>query len=347
MRGRIGLSTLVLLVGTAAADVGGFKHKIPERFLPMDQLLPLETGVPVARDQPLEFDLAAGVPLAGCPAGMWSGTVRYLGHAGGAIDYTGEMYRCFAFGRGTARYPDGSRYEGTVAAYLDGAVESLTTDNVRMAVREGAGRHVRPDGEVMQRIFLRGVASEEAYAPRLARFAQARDRLGLLASDAKFQAVSLEREQRARAEREAQQRAAAAAEAARRDAQERIRAEQARLAQLAPAPTASAGQGGALAASGAEAIVAGGDGVIALPGLPGPARTLADRCFQLFNAFAGDGMKVGRCVGDPRSYASAGALREKERSCVAAVESVSQPARLAYRAECGKARPTDGGASRQ
>lgn len=339
MRDRFVPLLLLSITLGSAAQPDGFKHRIPDRFRPMDRMLTLETGAPVSRTEAIEFDLATGVPLARCPRGLWSGDVRYIGHAGGTVDWSGEMFLCFAFGKGTARFPDGSRYEGMVAAYLDGGVDLLNAENVRMVVREGNGRHIRPDGEVVQKVFLRGVATDDVHAPRLAAFLAARDRLSLLASDAKFQQVARERQARIQAEREAAARIeresherAAAAEAARR-----------RQDEAATQPYGSP-------------PVVGGPVATAAPGRD-PARpvtsavaggtTAADRCFRLFNQFAADGMKVGRCVGDPQSYGSASAMREKERSCYAEVAAASRSARAEYREVCGKARATEGGVTRK
>ena len=86
--------------------------------------------------------------------------VEAVKKASGDIEYTGQMYRCFTHGSGTARYPDGSSYTGQVSAYLSGDGDRLDANNVRMAVREGNGQHTRADGNVVSRTFKRGVATD-------------------------------------------------------------------------------------------------------------------------------------------------------------------------------------------
>lgn len=153
----------------AAAGPAEFKHKVPDEFRPLDKVLPLETGPLVARSA-IDFDLAEGTTIDDCPQGVWTGSVRYLGHAGGTVEYTGTFLRCFPFGSGEVRYPDGSTYLGQVNSYVLGDASTLDARNSRMAVREGRGRFTRADGTVADRSFKRGTAADSADDGRIVAF---------------------------------------------------------------------------------------------------------------------------------------------------------------------------------
>lgn len=152
----------------AAASAGAGPADVPAGFVPLDVALKLEdrTG---GFMHPDTIDLAWGVSMISCPTGPWRGTVRFVGHAGGDIEYTGDMYGCFTFGRGEARYADGSRYTGSVNAYVAPGLDDfsrLTTDGVRMAVPEGLGTAAVVGVAAQQRAFVRGVPSVDAKDPR-------------------------------------------------------------------------------------------------------------------------------------------------------------------------------------
>lgn len=157
------VALIAALWATAASAADGYAHKVPEGFKPLDKVMAIDANA-AGSAGPATIDLGWGATAGQCPTGAWTGTVRFVGHAGGDIEYTGQMYRCFTYGTGTARYPDGSSYTGRVSAYLTGDGERLDTNNVRMAVREGSGQHTRADGTVVSRTFSRGVAGDAAAA---------------------------------------------------------------------------------------------------------------------------------------------------------------------------------------
>lgn len=162
-------AALALGALTVHAAETGFQHKPPEGFKPIDKVLPLETG-PLGARAPIEFDFAEGTPLDQCPAGLWQGTVTFVGHVGGDVEFTGTFLRCFPFGEGEARYPDGSTYVGMVNSYTLGDLAHLDASNTRMAVREGSGTHTRADGAVVNKAFKRGTPIDDRNDPRILAF---------------------------------------------------------------------------------------------------------------------------------------------------------------------------------
>lgn len=168
-RAVLACAALVGAMAVWAAGDEGFSHKPPEAFKPVDKVLPLESG-PREAYEPFDLDLAAGVALEGCPAGVWDGKVRFLNHVGGTVEWRGQFLRCFPFGEGVALYPDGSTYTGTVASYLADDGKVLTAATVRMAVREGRGAHLRADGKASDGLFKRGAPAEGEGDGRLKAF---------------------------------------------------------------------------------------------------------------------------------------------------------------------------------
>lgn len=173
------LCTAVAFVAMAG-PAAGFKHKVPDAFQPLDEVLPMASG-PLEQRDPLEFDLAAGGALAQCPPGLWTGSVTYRGHAGGDVEYTGTFLRCFPFGTGKVRYPDGTSYEGQVNSYVQGDLTRFDATNTRMATREGRGRFTKADGKVLDRSFVGGTAADDANDARIVAFRSALARLEPLA----------------------------------------------------------------------------------------------------------------------------------------------------------------------
>ena len=173
----------------SAGQAAKFEQVPPKEFRPLDLALRLDSGVAAKRDHET-FDLAAGIALASCPTGAWSGRATFTGLAGGTIEWQGRLWRCFPFGDGTATYPNGTRHTGTVNSYLrspaapglllGAAAEAFRLDasSVRMAVREGKGSFTRADGSTLQGEFLRGEPLdpkdvEDEQALRLKAFAAA------------------------------------------------------------------------------------------------------------------------------------------------------------------------------
>ncbi len=166
-----------------------FAQAPPEGFRPLDVAVVLDTGAPTTRDA-LQVDLATGITLGSCPAGVWNGRASFVGHAGGTLEWEGRFWRCFPFGAGVAVYPNGTRHNGTVNGYLRSPAAPglllgpaalafrLDADSVRLAVREGRGGFTRADGSVLQAEFLRGEPLEagkvdKGQAVRLKAFAAA------------------------------------------------------------------------------------------------------------------------------------------------------------------------------
>lgn len=153
-----------------AATAGDDARSVPQGFVPLDAAIALD-GRPADFMLPDTIDLAWGVSMISCPSGAWRGTVRFVGHAGGDIEYTGDMYGCFTFGKGTARFAGGSTYTGSVNAYVAAGLDGftrLTTDGVRMAVPEGVGTAARVGVAAQQQAFVRGAPSVDPRDPRFA-----------------------------------------------------------------------------------------------------------------------------------------------------------------------------------
>lgn len=170
---RARLAVLTLLASVAAAAPAKFVQAPPEGFRPLDLSLTLESGASVARE-PQVFDLGTGIVLSSCPAGVWTGRASFVGLAGGTIEFDGQFFRCLPFGAGTATYPNGTRYVGTVNSYLkhsaapgllldtNAANFRLDANSVRVAVREGKGSATKSDGTQLDASFVRGEAVEPA-----------------------------------------------------------------------------------------------------------------------------------------------------------------------------------------
>lgn len=224
--GASGVLVTLLLFLAAAARAGApikFAQAPPEGFRPLDQTLALETG-PLATREPQVFNLGTGIALGSCPAGAWTGKSSHLGLPGGTIEFEGQHLRCLPFGAGTATYPNGARYTGTVNSYLRhpkapglllGAEAEgfrLHADSVRIAVREGKGTATNPEGKVFEATFLRGeVVAPDKLAGRNGVRIKAFDAaLAVLAANAR---AALESERRAALKQEDAAQAARAREA--------------------------------------------------------------------------------------------------------------------------------------
>ncbi len=158
----------VLAAAFAAAAVAGDTREVPAGFQPLDAALKLD-GRPSDFMLPDTIDLSWGVSMISCPSGPWRGTVRFVGHAGGDIEYTGDMYGCFTFGKGTARYGDGTTYTGSVNAYAAAGLDNftrLTAEGVRMAVPEGVGSALQLGVAAREQAFVRGLPSVDPKDPR-------------------------------------------------------------------------------------------------------------------------------------------------------------------------------------
>ncbi len=158
----------VLSVALAAAAAGDGAREVPAGFQPLDAALMLD-GRPSDFMLPDTIDLSWGMAMISCPSGAWRGTVRFVGHAGGDIEYTGDMYGCFTFGKGTARYGDGTTYSGSVNAYVAAGLDNftrLTTEGVRMAVPEGVGSALQLGVAAREQAFVRGAPSIDPRDPR-------------------------------------------------------------------------------------------------------------------------------------------------------------------------------------
>ena len=158
----------VLSAALAAAAVAGDTREVPAGFQPLDAALKLD-GRPSDFMLPDTIDLSWGMAMISCPSGPWRGTVRFVGHAGGDIEYTGDMYGCFTFGKGTARYGDGSTYSGSVNAYVAAGLDNftrLTAEGVRVAVPEGVGSALQLGVAAREQAFVRGLPSVDPKDPR-------------------------------------------------------------------------------------------------------------------------------------------------------------------------------------
>ena len=164
------LAILLAAASAVAATAGDAVREVPAGFQPLDAALKLD-GRPSDFMLPDTIDLSWGVSMISCPSGAWRGTVRFVGHAGGDIEYTGDMYGCFTFGKGTARYGDGSAYTGSLTTYVAAGLDNftrLTTDGVRMAVPEGVGSAMVLGVAARQQAFVRGAPSVDPRDPRFA-----------------------------------------------------------------------------------------------------------------------------------------------------------------------------------
>lgn len=162
------LASVLLAALAVAATAGDAVREVPAGFQPLDATLKLD-GRPSDFMLPDTIDLSWGVSMISCPSGAWRGTVRFVGHAGGDIEYTGDMYGCFTFGKGTARYGDGTTYSGSVNAYVAAGLDNftrLTANGVRMAVPEGVGSALQLGVAAREQAFVRGVPSVNPKDPR-------------------------------------------------------------------------------------------------------------------------------------------------------------------------------------
>lgn len=151
----IGAASLVVALGAALSALPPPPPwlSVPPGFDTVARLYEVPAN-PVISEREYIFDLGAALTVRDCPAGVWRGRALYRNHIGGELRYEGTFLACFPYGMGVARYPDGSAWAGMVDSFQRIGAPTLVTDTVRLAVPEGGGTLIMPNG-AMQTGFRR------------------------------------------------------------------------------------------------------------------------------------------------------------------------------------------------